>query len=84
MVHVPGVAKKIVAPETVQTAVVPDENVSGSKDEAEAPVMVSGGEFSGCPVIAPNVMDCVRLATTRLKFCEPLGRLPLDAVMVSG
>ena len=84
MVQVPNVAKEIVAPETVQTAVVPDVNVSGSEDEAEAPVMVNGGEFRDCPAIVPNVMVCVRLATIKLKFCMPLGRLPFDAVIVSG
>ena len=66
--QVPNVTKKIVAPETVQIAVVADVNVRGSKDEAEAPVMVSGGEFSDCPAITPKAMVCVRLATIRLKF----------------
>lgn len=85
IVQVPPV-RKVMTPAvvTVQTPVVDDVNASARAEDADAPAMVNGEALNDCPAIGPKVMVCARLATTKLKLCVPLGRLPLAAVRVRG
>lgn len=85
IVQVPPV-RKVTTPAVVvvQTAAVAEVKASARPDDDDAPVMVNGEALNGWPAIAPKVIVCARLATTKLKLCVAFGRLPLDAVIVSG
>ena len=82
ILQLPALVNETTAPETLQTFDVVEVNVSGSDDDADAPAIVMGEEFTNCPAIAPKVMVWLRFATIRLKLCVAFGRLPLAAVMV--
>ena len=65
IVHVPAETNAALAPETVQTAGVDEENVTANADD-EVAVSAIGEALNGCPAIAPNVMVWLPLATVRV------------------
>jgi hypothetical protein len=70
MVHVPAATIVTVDPETVQTAVVAELNVTASPEVAVAET-VNGGLPKALFASAPKVIVCVALPT--VKLCDTCG-----------
>ena len=82
IVHVPADTNAALAPETVQTAGVDEENVTANAD-VEVAVRAIGEALNGCPAIAPNVMVWLPLLTVSVNAWVAGGGVP-EAVIVMG